>query len=288
MEKTELDLKSFCAPGATVREEWVKIDENVRLRVFVFHPARSTGQPAVVFVAGWMSLIDGWEKVLREMTRDFVVYYLETREKKSSIVKGHAGYSISDIGMDVVKLVDYYGLKKGQYVILGSSLGATAIVECSRFFNVSPRALVLISPNAVFRVPRFAKILIRIFYPPMFVLFRPFVKWYLKTFRLDMAADEAQYLKYCRTLDNADPRKSKKTVMALWNYRIWDKLEQVEFPALIVGASKDRLHEPENTRRMVNLMPGSTYLDLETNARNHSKEVVEQIRSYLSAQAGET
>lgn len=282
MEKAGLDLQHFCAPGASVREEWVSTVENIRLRVFVFQPAEISRFPAVVFVAGWMSLIDGWEKVLREMTRDFAVYYLETREKKSSEVKGRAGYRIADIGMDVVKTIEHYRLKEGQYVLLGSSLGATAIVECCPFLNASPRALVLINPNAEFRVPRFARVFIRIFYAPLFVLFRPFVKWYLRNFRLDMKADEAQYHKYCRTLDNADPGKSKKTVMALWNYRIWDSLKRVEFPALIVGASKDRLHEPENIRRMVELMPRATYLDLQTNARNHSQEVVEQIRSYLA------
>lgn len=282
MEKAELDLKTFCAPGASVSEEWINTADNVRLRVFLFRPARISRQPAVVFVAGWMSLIDGWQKVLREMTEDFVVYYLETREKKSSVIKGHAGFGIVDIGMDVVKLVDHYRLKQGEYLILGSSLGATAIVECCPFLNIPPKVLVLINPNAVFRVPRFARIFIRLFYAPLFVLFRPFVKWYLRNFRLDMKADNAQYYKYCQTLDNADPRKSKKTVMAIWDYRIWDKLVMVEFPALIVGASKDRLHEPENIRRMVTLMPRATYLDLETNARNHSEEVVRQIRLFLA------
>jgi pimeloyl-ACP methyl ester carboxylesterase len=123
---------------------------------------------------------------------------------------------------------------------------------------------------------------IRIFYPSLFILFRPFVKWYLRTFRLDIQSDKAQYEKYCKTLDNADPWKSKKTAMALWNYQIWDKLEKVRFPTLLIGASKDQLHEPTNVQRMVALMPRATYLDLETNARNHSGELVKQIRIYLA------
>ncbi|MCK4944140.1 MAG: hypothetical protein KAS65_11205 [Candidatus Aminicenantes bacterium] len=275
------DLTQYCAPGTRIFEEKIALDSETKLRVIAFRPAGKKRAIAVVFVAGWMSLIDGWRKVLREMTRDFTVYYIETREKMSSRVKGKAGFGIRDIGMDIVRMVDRLGLKDQQYVIVASSLGATAVFDCCSFFTVSPQALIMINPNAVFRIPFFWKILVRLFYAPLFVIFRPMIKWYLRTFRLDVQADPTQYQKYCRTLDNADPRKSKKTAMALWNYQVWDKLEAVRFPTLVVGASRDKLHEPENIRRMVSMLPGATYLDMETNARNHSPELVEAIRRYL-------
>lgn len=275
------NLKEICTPGTTISEKMIAPDPNTRLRVISFHPGADKRETEVVFVAGWMSLIDGWVEVLREMTRDFTIHYIETREKKSSRLKGKARFGVTDIGMDIVRLVKKLELKDHEYIIVASSLGATAVFDCCQFLSVSPAALIMINPNAIFRIPLFWRILVRLFYAPLFVVFRPVIKWYLRTFRLDVRADPAQYQKYCRTLDNADPRKSKKTVLALWNYQVWDKLKTVLYPTLVVGASKDKLHEPENTRRMLSMIPRTTYLDMETNARNHSPELVQAIRRYL-------
>jgi pimeloyl-ACP methyl ester carboxylesterase len=268
-------------PGVTVEEQMVAVDPQVSLRVTVFRPEKPTDRPAVVFVAGWMTLIDSWIEVLGEMTRDFVVVYVETREKKSSRIRGRAGFGVAEIGADVVRVVDHFGLKDGRYVIVASSLGATSVMDRHGEFRPAPRALVMINPNAVFRIPAFWKQVVRFFYPPLLRVLRPVVKWYLRTFRLDIHSDPAQYKKYCATLDNADPWKSKLTAMAIWDYQIWDRLPSLRFPTLIVGASRDKLHEPENMKRMVSLIPRATYLDMETNARNHSPELVKEIRRYL-------
>lgn len=276
------NLTQIGAPGTTMSENMVDLDPDTQLRVISFRPKADKGETEVVFVAGWMTLIDGWVQVLREMTRDFTVHYIETREKKSSRLRGKPRFGVADIGMDIIRMVKKLELEENKYIIVASSLGATAVFDCCQFLSVSPRALIMINPNAVFRIPLFWRILIRLFYAPLFMVFRPVIKWYLRTFRLDVQADPAQYQKYCRTLDNADPRKSKKTALALWNYQVWDKLETVRYPTLVVGASRDKLHEPDNTRRMVSMISRATYLDMETNARNHSPELVEEIRRYLN------
>jgi len=276
------DLQQFCAPGAFAREEMIQVNKEVQLRVITFDPADNRNNPDLVFVAGWISLIDGWVDVLKELTRDFRVFYIETREKISSRVQPGTRFSVHQIGDDIVNLIQILDLKSQKYLILASSLGATAVLETCRFLKADPRALILISPNAVFRVPKIWQFIVRLFYPPLFIWCRPLIKWYLRTFRMNIQSDPAQYKKYCRTLDNADPRKSKKAVMALWNYQVWDRLQAVKFPTLIIGASRDKLHEPENTQKMVNMIPETVYLDMGTNARNHSKEMVMELRKYLA------
>ena len=77
-------LKQFCAPGASVRDEMMDVSENVSLRVLTFTPPEKTDKPALVFVAGWISMIDSWKYVLSELSREFTVYYIETREKGTS------------------------------------------------------------------------------------------------------------------------------------------------------------------------------------------------------------
>jgi pimeloyl-ACP methyl ester carboxylesterase len=275
------NLSEYCAPGAHFNEEMIATAANVSLRIITFTPPLQNRQPVVLFVAGWVSLIKGWREVLKEMTKDFKIYYIETREKISSKVKGKVDYSVEAIGKDIVYLIDYYQLRSKEYLLFGSSLGATTIIDCFRFLSQKPRCLILIGPNAVFRVPKGWLAFIKVFYPGLYFSFKPVVKWYLKTFRLDVKSDYEQYEKYCDALDAGDPWKLKKAVLSLCKYKIWGLLPDIKVPTLIVGASKDKLHEPENLKRIVSLLPSAHYIDLETNKKTHSREMVEKMRQYL-------
>lgn len=273
------NLADYCAPGTAVRDEMVPVTPQLSLRVITFTPSSASPYPTIVFVAGWISLIRGWSKVLREMTKDFCVYYVETREKTSSRIERRVKFGVEEIGRDLVSLVEQ--MKMNDYVLFGSSLGATAIIDCYHSLKQKPVGLVLVAPNAVFRVPLSWKIIVTFFYTPLYTLIRPSVKWYLRTFRLDIKLDSAQYEKYCEALDAADPRKLKKAVMSVWSYEVWDKLGSIDCPVLVVNASFDKLHEPENLRRIAAGIPKAVEVDLGTNAQTHAKPVVDALRAFL-------
>lgn len=275
-------LSQYCAQGSTCKEEMVSVSPNISLRIITFSPSQQKENPALVFVPGLVSLIAGWKEVLLEMTKDFTVYYIETREKITSKVKGKVNYSLEAIGQEIAALVSHFNLESRGYILFGSSLGATAILESSRFLEIDPLCLVLIGPNAVFRIPKFYRIIIRVFHPGFYLLLKPVVKWYLKTFRLDTEADYAQYEKYCQSLDAADPWKLKKAAVAFSRYKVWDLLAEIDFPTLIIGASRDTLHEPENLKKMVAMMKNAVYLDLETNKLTHSSGMVREMRNYIA------
>ena len=275
-------LSRYCAQGSTFKEEMVPVSPNVSLRVITFSPSQQNKNPALVFVPGLVSLMAGWREVLLEMTKDFHVYYIETREKITSKVKGKVDYSLEAIGKEIAALVSHFNLGNRGFILFGSSLGATAILESSRFLETDPLCLVLIGPNAVFRIPKFYRFIVRVFNPRFYLLLKPVVKWYLKTFRLDTEADYAQYEKYCQSLDAADPWKLKKAAIAFSRYEVWNLLADINYPTLIVGASRDTLHEPENLKKMVSMMKNAAYLDLETNKLTHSSVMVREMRYYIA------
>jgi len=276
------DFSQFCAEGATFREEMLPASENVFLRVVTFEPPMPSSHPKVVFVPGWITLPMAWKEVLLEMTKDFKIFYIETREKISSVVKGKVPYTVEALGNDIVKLIEHFGLREKEYILFGSSLGATVILDCIRFLQNKPLCAVVIGPNAVFRVPKAGKWVIHLTYPGFYALVKPLVKWYLRTFRLDVKTDFAQYKKYCDNLDAADPWKLKKAALAFSSYEIWPRLPEIQLPVCIIGASKDKLHEPENLKKMVALLPKATYFDFETNQGTHSREMVHTVRKYLA------
>lgn len=275
------DLTQFCAPGATFSEKMISVNGHVQLWMVSFKAAQKTENPAILFVAGWISMMSGWKKVLKEMTKDFDVYYLETREKISSKISGKVNYGAEEIGQDIIDVVSNLGLTDRSYILFGSSLGATSILDCHRNLEQKPKCMVLIGPNAVFRVPKMGLAVIHLTWPRLYLMIRPVVKWYLRNFRLDVNSDYEQYAKYSNALDAADPWKLRRAAINLSKYQVWNLLAQIDTPTLIVGASKDVLHEPQNLLLMVDKMPNATYLDLDTNANTHSEELVIQLREYL-------
>jgi pimeloyl-ACP methyl ester carboxylesterase len=275
------ELSNLVDPCTGIREFYVQTMPQVALRAIEFTPSSPGNFPVVVFVAGWVTQISAWKEVLQEMTRDFRVIYLETREKISSRIQGRVKFDVESIGKDIVVVVDHLELAEQSFLLFGSSLGATAIADCVRFLNRQPLCLVLVGPNAHFRVPRLGKWGVTPFYPGLYLLIKPIVKWYLRTFRLDVKHDYAQYEKYCQALDAADPFKLKPALLALSTYEIWPYLSHIKCSSLIFGAEMDKLHEPENLYKIVSSLPNCQYIDLHTNQGTHSREVVEHLRKFL-------
>jgi len=275
------NLIDYCAPGTKWTEEMVPVTKNVSLRVIKFTLAKNTDQPTVLFIPGWISLMKGWKIVLKEMTKDFNIIYAESREKITSQVNGKVEFSVEAIADDIAKLVEIYKLEKDKYIIFGSSLGGTSILESYKDLKPLPLCFALLGPNAEYRTPWWGKILISIVWPGLYNALRPFIKWYLRKFRLDIETDLAQYEKYCNALDAADPKKLKPAAAALSKYTVWDILKDIELPVLMIGASKDLLHEPENLIKMDKMLPNSTWLDMETNTYAHGPEMVAELRKYI-------
>jgi len=277
------NIADYCIPGTKFKEKMISVSDNVSLRVITFSPAKVTNQPTVLFIPGWISLMKGWKIVLKEMTKDFNIIYAETREKITSKVVGKAEFSVEAIAEDIIKLVDIFKLEKDNYIIFGSSLGGTSILETYQELQPKPLCFALLGPNAEYRVPWWGMIIINLFWTRSYIVLKPFIKWYLRNFRLDIESDKAQYDKYCNALDAADPKKLKPAAKALASYKVWGILKDIDLPVLIIGASKDLLHEPQNLIQMDKMLPQCVFLDMETNTYAHGPEMVEELRKYIAS-----
>jgi len=83
-----------------------------------------------------------------------------------------------------------------------------------------------------------------------------------------------------RVLDAADPRKLCATIPAIASYTVWDRLAGIDIPLLVIGASKDSLHTNDDAIRLASMVENSSYVDLETNERNHAGEAAEVVRKF--------
>jgi pimeloyl-ACP methyl ester carboxylesterase len=139
MKPTTENIQDYCAEGASWNEAMIAVSDRVRLRVITFKPPKPSPKPPVVFVPGWITLMAAWKDVLREMTKDFTVHYVETREKSSSDVSGGVPYTVEALGRDIDEIVSRLAPGDGRYVLFGSSLGATVLLDCVRFIRVRPK-----------------------------------------------------------------------------------------------------------------------------------------------------
>lgn len=254
-----------------MQEYWVPASDGTWLRVVDFTPAapKENALP-LLYIAGWISLIDGIKPVLSELIGNRRVIYLETREKNTAIMPptGFGQYTVQRFAEDVHEVVGQL-LGDQAYAVAGSSLGATTILHYLAQNGIhEPKKALLIAPNAQFKMPMILvhslTHLPNFFAPPVMAL----TKWLLK-FRVK---EPAQYEKYCRTISAAEPGRLKRNARRLSVYKIWEQLPLVSTPCVIIGANTDKLHGLDDINAMHAKLSHSLLHIMQSNKATHSAE----------------
>lgn len=264
----------------------IKTSDGVALSTIDFIPEiLDPSKPVLVFVAGWISRIEGWAEVLKVLTTQYRTLYIETREKISAQLPTDQklDFSIARMSQDIAEALDQLLPQNQPFCFAGSSLGATVTLDYLSKSKRQPMSSFLISPVSEFHIPTWALALIRVlpasFYPPVKAL----AKWYLKNFRLDAKKEPEQVAKYEGTLDAAEPKRLKANVLAVKDYKVWDKLSKIPSPVYIIGAHSDKLHGVEDLKKVVSLLPKGRLELMASNKETHSEKaglfVAQQIAS---------
>ena len=261
----------------------INVKDGVQLSAIRFQPKKESSFPPIIFISGWGSLIDSWKVVLKKMVEKFEIYYIETREKSSAVHPKERTLTIQSLADDIPDILKYYNILDKEYILFGSSLGATVILDAISRNRLKPSLAVLIGPNAEFNAPKFW-IWIAWITPPFFYLFiKPIVKWYMKKKYLDIKSDPLQYEKYCKTLDSANPSRLRRSALNFSKYSVWDKLDNIPNKVLIFTGSKDIMHDYNQTIQISKLIKNCDIIDMETNAQTHSEKMVIKLFSYINS-----
>ena len=283
-QENKMDYSQYTESSTAVKEYMLEVSDGVSLKIIDFIPQNvSPDKPVIFFVAGWISLISGWKGVLKVLTADYRIIYLESREKKSSIVPNvkKVKFTMERLKQDIGEVIEKVNPDAGKFILAGSSLGASAILEYCGSVKKEPLTAILIGPNTEFRFPRILGTMIPAVHPSLYFAVKPVIKWYLKNFRLDKKNSREQIEKYEKTLDCADPYKLKANALAIKNYALWDRIGTINVPCLILGATNDTLHGTENIRHLLNIMPYASYIEFESNMDTHSEKAGHAIVEYI-------
>jgi pimeloyl-ACP methyl ester carboxylesterase len=271
------------AAGVEFRHHRIDVDEGVRLTVYEWQPG--TGAEPLVFVAGWVSIIEGWRPLLEVLARERPVYYMETREKPSAAFARRrlrpADFAIPKFGDDIIEVCRRLEIDPEHRVFFASSMGSNAVLEAAKHGRLSGRAAFLVGPNAEFHFPAWGKALT---YLPaaVYYLARPFMVWYLERFRVNVREDPEQMARYRRTLKAARPDRLKLSARAVLGYSLFPGLETVETPVAVAYAASDTLHEGNDVHRIVDVLPRGRAVECPSNTYMHTPSVAADLQRFLT------
>jgi pimeloyl-ACP methyl ester carboxylesterase len=272
--------------GVRFEERMIPVQDGVQLLVRTWIPDSAPDRAPLVFVAGWISVIEGWMPVLRPLVASRPVVYVETREKGSARVgrpcRKPEFFTVQRLAEDLVALAGEIGFDDGRAVWFGSSMGANAILEALKRERLATTGAFLVGPNAEFRIPWWAWPILRM--PAWWYhAAKYFVIWYIRKFRVDERSEPEQIQRYRRSLLSAEPRLLKLSAKAVGGYKVWAGLESISSPVAIAFAPTDTLHDEGEVHQIINRIPNGRAIECESNAYMHDQRIVVDIEEFIAA-----
>lgn len=270
--------------NVTFQSGYIEVEEQVSLRYFQWIPDDNKEKEPILFIAGFVSVIQGWLPVLEELIKHRPVFYLESREKGSANISKAAltpaDFSIPKMAMDIVVAASKLNIAGDTLIVSGSSLGGTSLLEALKKSRLVAAGAFLIGPNAEFKGPWIVRSLT---YLPawLYHIVKYFILWYLKTFRVDAEKEPEQMKRYRDTLLTAHPLRLKLSARYAMDFEIWPEIETITRPCAIAYAPSDTLHSDANIHKMHETIPDSRLVTCPSNKYMHDARIVPDIESFI-------
>ena len=279
------ELPDPIASGVAHSSRLIEVADGVELEVRSWLPDGAEGTDPLVFVAGWVSVIEGWRPLLEVLVPNRPLHYIETREKRSARYTkdrlSPADFEVARLADDLCVVAKALKVDRDRTVWFGSSMGSNAILEALKHQRLPARGAFLIGPNAEFRFPKWGLPILRlpaVAYHPA----KRFALWYLRNFRVDAKSEPDQMRRYVRTLNAAEPVRLKLSARAVLDYSVWPDLETVVAPVAIAYASSDILHGKDEALAIVDRLPNGRAVECLSNTYMHRADVAKEIDEFIA------
>lgn len=271
-------------PNCEGQEQWIKVSENVSLRVFIWKPDIESKRDLspIVMVPGWGSVFEGWRPLLSEWTERRPIIYIETREKSSAVFDKKMkleDFKMERFTNDIMEVIKFLDLKE-DFDFFSSSLGSTILIDGLQSKILQSRSSIFVAPNQNFKFPLWAKILIKM--PlPNFTL-----KWLIKTAIWGVerkVKEEGQKIRYRRTLLSQNFERIRLSARSLMKYSLPDELSGIIIPCAIITAESDKLHGLNDGKSIADRIPNAKMIKVPSNQYAHEPGVLTEIENFHSS-----
>lgn len=282
MGRKKEDLRAEIEKKA--KEIYCEMSDGMKVRILDFDLAEKPNKYTIFLIPGFVTVFLSWEMLVEILSKDFRILYFESREKSSSIApnrKVERRTTIRKMAHDIKEVIEQLELDKQDYITLASSTGGTILVEALSEKWLSPPGAVMVGPTIEYHLKFIAPFLITIVPDFKKNLFMPLFRWFLGKVHVDKNEHPKQYAKYVRAGEEAILRKIRRVLREMYKYKYWQMPPKVETKTLIVGASTDKVHATEEAIRTHELMPNSSYIDLEDNIAAHSQPLADALMDFI-------
>ncbi len=272
-EKTKFELMTQANYEKIAKIEFVPLSDGSQIRtLYTEAPEETSTNFTIVLVAGWVSIVLGWDDLLMEAKEFFNILYVESREKATSIVPKKGKFDLDRYALDINEAIEYHQLNEKETIILSTSFGSVLVALMLKNLEINPYLSILVGPIDQIVLPLALKLAFIILPSWMFDLIKPFGFWWVRKFKTE---DEYQAARYIRAIRDSEPRKWKKTIRHVAFAKFLDYYKGLENNILVIDESEDPLHDTEKTRKIASLMPNSRIIDIKTNRAAHSSPMIE-------------
>ncbi|MCG3220483.1 MAG: hypothetical protein H7641_03800 [Candidatus Heimdallarchaeota archaeon] len=282
MNKTSEDpLKKFMKAKyeEIAVEEYITVSDGSELRILKSKASEESNGYTLLLLAGWGTIVIGWDEVLMEASKDFDIVYLESREKGSSKLTRGIKHDLDRLSSDIQEVIELLNLTEDKLISFGSCFGALLIAHGLAECKFDSYMTVLAGPVLRLEIPTgFLRYLIPI--GPAFILdpIKPMVNRWI---RKKKSENEEQAAKYIRVLEEAEAKKWKNVAKRVAIKKHLNTYSRVKNKVLIVDEEEDPMHNTENTKLILSKMENAMYVNMKTNKNTHSKPMVDLIREYI-------
>ena len=271
-------------PYCKGNEQWIRVSEDVSLRVFIWKPNNDSlrNLSPIVMVPGWGSVFEGWRPLLSEWTGKRPIIYIETREKSSAIFDKKMtldDFQMEKFTNDIAEIIKFLDLKNN-FDFFSSSLGSTILIDGLQSKKIQGRSSIFLAPNERFKFPLWARILIKMPFPSFSL------KWLINTAIWGVerrVKEEGQKIRYRRTLLSQNFERIRLSARYLMKYSLPDELAEIKIPCAIITADSDKLHGLEDIKSIIDRIPNAKMIQVPSNQYAHEPDVLREIEEFYES-----
>ena len=246
----------FWQPGVC-RELYVPVPE-AQIRVFHSQPAGGSRRRPIVLVPGWGTIPQGFQSFYEAVHGQAELFYLETREKNSSRVRGRKpDMSIGRSARDIQAALEALGLAGRDFVLLGACWGASMILEGLMEGVLEAPTVILADPMHTLW---FSKWVLRWISPMLPAAAVRLIRPVLRQAMLGDMEDTVQKQRTFAFVNSADIWKWKKSAEAAREFELYGRLAAVKGECFVINGTADKVHDQSHYPRIARELPGGRFL----------------------------
>ena len=274
--RTELEKKA--------KEHYFQMSDNTNVKVLEFNIAKKPDEYILFYIPGFGTVFQSWHESIEHLSKEFKIYYFESREKASSIMpnkKTERNITLHKMAYDIKGVIEQLELDEKNYVTICSSTGGTIEIEALSEKWLNPKGAIMVGPTVEYHVRVIVAIFISLVPEFMKKMVMPIVRWYLGKVYVNKKENPEQFIKYMRAVEEMKVRKIRKPIWQMVKYKCWHMLPKIQTKCLIIGESGDKMHVDEETIRTSKLIPNAEYINLGSNKAAHSLPLVNTVKDFI-------